>query len=123
MRDAIAVNLKAKGVQLATAPASAECSVGYSIGSRTIVEGDGYPGWDWGWGWGWGWGWRRGSYVGSWDYPYAYNEGRVAVDMRETKSHQPTWHASVNEDVTELTGESARAKIDAAVAAIFAKFP
>jgi hypothetical protein len=44
------------------------------------------------------------------------------VDVYDAKSHQPIWHASVNEDVTELTGAAAQAKIDAAVGAIFAKF-
>jgi hypothetical protein len=84
-----------------------------------VVEGDGYPGW----GAGWGWGWRRGAYLGAWDEPYAYSEGRVAVDIYDAQSHQPIWHASVNEDVTKLTGDDAQAKISAAVAAIFTKFP
>src|ERR1039458_2757449 len=109
-----APRLKAKGVQAADDPASADCTVGYSIGARTIVEGEMYPDW--------GWGWRGGGYVGAWDYPYVYKEGRIAVDVYDAKSHQPIWHASVNEDVTELTGASAQAKIDAAVGAIFAKF-
>jgi Domain of unknown function (DUF4136) len=103
-------------VQAADDPASADCTVGYSIGARTIVEGEMYPDW------GWGWGWRGGGYVGAWDYPFVYKEGRIAVDVYDAKSHQPIWHASVNEDVTELTGASAQAKIDAAVGAIFAKF-
>jgi hypothetical protein len=118
LRDAIAANLQAKGVQPAAAGAPADCAVGYGIGVRNVVEGDGYPGW----GWGYGWGWRHGG-IGAWDYPYAYSEGRVAVDIYESQSHQPIWHASVNDDVTKTTGDEATAKINAAVAAIFTKFP
>ena len=119
LRDAIAANLQAKGIQPVAAGAPADCNVGYGIGVRTVVEGDSYPGW----GAGWGWGWRRGAYLGAWDEPYAYSEGRVAVDIYDAQSHQPIWHASVNEDVTKLTGDDAQAKISAAVAAIFTKFP
>jgi hypothetical protein len=119
LRDAIAANMQAKGIQPAATGATADCTVGYGIGVRNVVEGDGYPGW----GWGGGWGWRHGAYMGAWDYPYAYSEGRVAVDIYDAQSHQPIWHASANEDVTKLTGDDAQAKINAAVAAIFAKFP
>ncbi len=122
LRDAIAANLQAKGLRPASEPAGADCTVGYSIGTRTIVEGESYPAWGWGWGWGWG-GWGPGGYMGAWDYPYVYNEGRIAVDLYDARTHQPIWHASVNEDVTELTGTAAQHKIDVAVAAIFAEFP
>ena len=122
LRDAIAANLETRGLRPASEPAAADCTVGYSIGSRTIVEGESYPGWGWGWGWGWG-GWGPGPYMGAWDYPYVYNEGRIAVDLYDARTHQPIWHASVNEDVTELTGTAAQRKIDMAVAAIFGQFP
>ena len=57
LRDAIAANMQAKGIQLAAAGSPADCTVGYGIGVRNVVEGDGYPGW----GWGGGWGWRGGG--------------------------------------------------------------
>jgi Domain of unknown function (DUF4136) len=118
LRDAIAANLQAKGIQPAAAGASADCNVGYGIGVRNVVEGEPYAGW------GYGWGWRHGYWGGGWgDYSYAYSEGRIAVDIYEAQSHQPIWHASANADVTKLTGDEAQAKINAAVAAIFTKFP
>ena len=36
---------------------------------------------------------------------------------------EPLWHASVNLDLTRLTGAEAEKRIDTAVAAMFAKFP
>jgi hypothetical protein len=119
LRDAIASNMQAKGIQPAATGATADCTVGYGIGVRNVVEGEGYPGW----GWGYGWGWRHSYMMGAWDEPYAYSEGRVSVDVYDAQSHQPIWHASVNEDVTKLTGDAAQLKINAAVAAIFTKFP
>jgi hypothetical protein len=119
LRDAIAANMQAKGIQPAATGATADCTVGYGIGVRNVVEGEGYPGW----GWGYGWGWRHSYMMGAWDEPYAYSEGRVSVDVYDAQSHQPIWHASVNEDVTKLTGDDAQVKINAAVAAIFTKFP
>ena len=119
LKAAISGQLQAKGVQAAAPGAPADCMVGYGIGSRTTVEG--YP---YGWGWGGGWGWRHG-FVAGWDepYPYAYREGRIAVDMYDGHTHQPLWHATVNQDVTALTGSDAEAKINEAVVAIFTKYP
>jgi hypothetical protein len=52
-----------------------------------------------------------------------YNEGRVSVDLFDMKSHAPIWHASVPTNVGDLTGSDAEARISAAAAAIFTKFP
>jgi hypothetical protein len=51
------------------------------------------------------------------------DETRIAVDIFDAKSHQPIWHASVNQNVSDLTGPKAEEKINAGTAAIFAKFP
>ena len=51
------------------------------------------------------------------------DETRIAVDLFDAKSHTPIWHASVSQNVSELTGPNAEAKISAGTAAIFAKFP
>lgn len=114
LREAIAANLQAKGVEPAIA--EADCLVGYGIGVQTVVEG-GYP-------YDWGWAGRRGFYGGwGWDYPYIYREGVVAVDLYDARSRQPLWHASVDQNVAGLTGEAANNRIKAAVAAIFTKYP
>jgi Domain of unknown function (DUF4136) len=116
LRGAIAANLASKGVQPASG--DADCLVGYGMGVQTVVEG-GYP-----YGWGWGGGWRGGYYgAWGWDYPYIYREGIVAVDLYDAKSRQPLWHASVDQNVSGLTGAAADNKIKAAVAAIFTKYP
>ena len=76
-------------------------------------------------GWGYGWGFGGGYYGGAfgWDGPYMQNETRIAVDVFDARSHQAIWHASVSQTVSELSGPNAVEKINAAAAAIFAKFP
>ena len=107
LRSAIAAHLGSGGIQ-PTAD-GADCLVGYGIGSNTVVE-DAYP---YGWPYGWGWGWD----------PYLYREGIIAVDLYDAKSRQPLWHASVEQSLYGVSGPEAEKKIDAAVAAIFAKYP
>lgn len=122
LREAVAVNLAAKGIQPAD-PATAQCVVGYAIGSRQVFN-DYYAGWG-GWGYGgWGGGRRGGFYGGwGWDGPYVSDETRIAVDIFDAKSRTPIWHASVSQNVSNLTGPNAEAKISQGTAAIFAKFP
>jgi hypothetical protein len=122
LRAAIQSNLSTFGVQLAAT--DADCLVGYGIGMRNVV--DGYP-YGWGWGWGGGYGWRHGwagGYGGyGWDYPYVYSEGIIGVDLYDAKTKQALWHASVDQNLQGVTGEKADKKIQAAVAAIFIKYP
>ncbi len=126
LRAAIEANLSARGIERADR-AAADCVVGYALGSRQVIN-DYYggigPGWGPGWGYGWGFG--GGFYGGGafgWDYPYVQDETRIAVDVFDAKSHQAIWHASVSQTVSELRGPNAVEKINAAVAAIFSKFP
>ncbi|MFI4891076.1 MAG: DUF4136 domain-containing protein [Steroidobacterales bacterium] len=123
LRAAIAANLVARGIQPAGDPGSADCIVGYAMGSRLVA--DEFAGYGIGWGWGGGWGWRHGYGYGGmgYDWPPVYNEGRIAIDLFDAKSRQAIWHASVNTNVTDLTGPNAEVKINVAVGAIFAKFP
>jgi hypothetical protein len=51
------------------------------------------------------------------------NETRIAVDLFDSQSRKPIWHASVSQNVSDLTGPNAEARINAATAAIFTKFP
>jgi len=123
LRVAIESNLAARGIQRADR-ASADCVVGYAMGTRQVFN-DYYNGFGPGWGFGYGyWGRRGGIYGGwGWDGPYVSDETRIAVDLFDAKTHTPIWHASVSQNVSDLTGPNAEAKISAGTAAIFAKFP
>jgi len=127
LRVAVASNLAAKGIQPVDR-ATAECVVGYAIGSRQVFN-DYYAGWG---GWGYGGGGfggggfgRRGGFYGGWgwDGPTVNDETRIAIDVFDSKSRTPIWHASVSQSVGNLTGPNAEAKISEGTAAIFAKFP
>jgi hypothetical protein len=117
LRAAIAANLAARGIQQAADHQAADCVVGYAIGTRVVA--DEFAGWGYG-----GFGWRRGYYGGfGYGYPAVRNEGRIAIDLFDAHSRTAIWHASVNQNVTELTGPNAELKINEATGAIFAKFP
>jgi hypothetical protein len=121
LRAAIDANLKARGLQPAAEHSHPDCMVGYAIGTRVVADGFAGPGFGYGFGYGWG---RRGwGAWGAYDWPPVYNEGRVSVDLFDMKSHAPIWHASVPTNVGDLTGSDAEARISAAAAAIFTKFP
>jgi len=119
LRAAIASHLQGMGMQLVNG--DADCLVGYGIGAHNVIEG-GYP-----YGWGGGFGYWRGGWGGwggwGWDGPYVYREGIIGVDLYQAKSREPLWHASTNQDLTGATGEAAEKKINAAVDAIFSKYP
>jgi hypothetical protein len=122
LRVAIQSNMSARGIQLVDR-ASADCVVGYAMGSRQVF--DGYYGGYYGAGWGFG-GYRRGwGFRGGWGYdaPWVENETRISVDLFDAKSHKPIWHASASQNIYELSGPEAVQKIDLATAAIFNKFP
>lgn len=127
LRVAIQSNLAAHGIRRATDPKSADCVVGYAIGSRVVA--DDYAGWSWDMGYGWddGWGgpWGPGPWGGWGGYGPApvRNDGRISIDLFDAKTHRAIWHASVDQNVTDLTGQDAETRIDAAVAAIFQEFP
>jgi Domain of unknown function (DUF4136) len=111
LRSAIAAHLAGP---IQEAPGSADCLVGYGIGATNVVEapyGYGYP---YGWGWGWGWGWPG---------PYVYPEGIIAVDIYDARTRQPLWHASVDQNLAGASGAEAQKRIDAAVTALFSKYP
>jgi hypothetical protein len=54
---------------------------------------------------------------------YSVREGRVTVDLFDAKKREAIWHASVEQDLTYLTGDKAEARINAVVEAMFTKFP
>jgi hypothetical protein len=117
LRAVIAANLASRGIQPAADRTAADCVVGYAIGSRVVA--DEFAGY------GIGWGWRRGGFGawGGYDWPPVRNEGRIAIDLFDARNRQAIWHASVNQDVTDLTGPNAELRINEAANAIFSKFP
>ena len=123
LRQAIESNMAARGFQKASDRRSAECVVGYAMGTRQVFD-DYYGNFGVGWGWGGGWGDRRGWGGGlGYDGPYVRDETRISIDLFDAKSRIPIWHASVSQSVSDLTGPNAVEKINAATTAIFTKFP
>ena len=57
------------------------------------------------------------------DGPWVQDETRISIDLFDAQSRKPIWHAAVSQSVSDLTGPNAELKINAATAAIFAKFP
>lgn len=108
LREAIASHL---GGNVLEKGAPADCLVGYGIGAHQVIEGY-YPNY------GWGWGPYGGAY---WGGPYVYTQGVIAVDVYDARSRQPLWHAWADQSLSDVSGEEAAKRIDAAVAAIFAK--
>jgi hypothetical protein len=122
LRQAIESNMAAKGFQKTSDRKSADCVVGYAMGTRQVFD-DYYGSFGVGWGWGGGWG-RRGWGGGiGYDGPYVRDETRISIDLFDAKSRVPIWHASVSQSVADLTGPNAVEKINAAANAIFTKFP
>jgi hypothetical protein len=128
LRIAIETNLAAKGIQRADR-GTAECVVGYALGTRQVFDDyyGGFGGFYGGFGGFYGGGYygRGGLYGGGfgWDGPFVRDETRIAVDLFDAKTRTPIWHASVSQSVSDLTGPRAEARINAGTAAIFAKFP
>jgi hypothetical protein len=122
LRQSIEANMGARGIQKAADRKSADCVVGYAMGTRQVFD-DYYGSFGVGWGWGGGWGHRGwGGGIG-YDGPYVRDETRISVDLFDAKSRVPIWHASVSQSVAELTGPHAVERINAATTAIFTKFP
>jgi hypothetical protein len=123
LKVAVQTNLSAKGIQLAASRETADCVVGYALGSRQVFD-DYYGGLYGGFGFGGGFrrrGWGGGGFYS--DGPWVQNEVRIAVDLFDAKSHKPIWHASASQNTYELSGPNAEAKINLATTAIFNKFP
>ena len=103
LRQAIETNMAARGLQKAADRQSAECVVGYAMGTRQVFD-DFYGNFGIGWGWGGGWG-RRGWGGGlAYDGPYVRDETRISIDLFDAKTRVPIWHASVSQSVSDLTG-------------------
>ncbi len=116
LRTAIASHL---GGSVQPAPGNADCLVGYGIGGYYVLSGV-YP-YPYGWAWSYPYGWAGYGWAGP--GPYAYPEGIIAVDLYDARTGQPLWHASTEQSLFGVSGPEAEKRIDAAVAAIFTKYP
>lgn len=123
LRAAVDANLVKRGLQPVVEGAVPDAYVVIAIGTRQNIETDYRSPVRFGMGWGY---WHPG-FMGSvaWDNDsvYTYREGRVSIDLFDAKKHEAIWHASVEQDMTYLTGDKAEARINEVVAAMFAKFP
>jgi hypothetical protein len=120
--DATQAELIRKGFTYTDDAASADFVVDITMGSRERVDVRSYPPTYYGPGWG---------YTGGWGTPYwgstvdvrQYREGTLSIDVFDGRSHKPVWHGWASKDLTPSDLENSAAPIQAAVAAILAKFP
>ena len=86
LRVAIESNMASKGIQKATDRKSADCVVGYAMGTRQVFD-DYYGNFGIGWGWGGGWGGRGfGGYGGGLGYGGAATSRRCERPFRRWPS-------------------------------------
>jgi hypothetical protein len=114
---AIESELLAKGFTLSGDRAAADFVVSYTVGSRDKIDVVSYPTpfvWNGRWG---------GAYYGHELDVRPYREGQLAIDVFDGATHQPVWHGSATKRISESDRQNAKAQIDAAVAAILARFP
>jgi hypothetical protein len=107
-----------KGIAFVADPKQADFVVAFTVGSRQKVRVDttSYPiGY-------------RGPFV--WGPGYyqdvnvrEYTEGRLAIDIFDTKLHQPVWHGYGTKSITGSDRKDPAAAIHKAVAAILRPFP
>jgi hypothetical protein len=110
--------LKDKGISFVTEQKSADFVVAFMVGTRQQVRVDttnypvGYRG-----PYAWGVGFVQDVDVRE------FTQGRLAIDIFDTKSRQPVWHGYGSKNVTEADQKNAAEVIHKAVAAILADFP
>lgn len=123
LKDAVSREFAARGIAIADDAHAEDCYVVISIGTRRAVEPENRSSVRFGFGFGT---WRPGfgSSVYVMDDPWTYyREGRVTIDLFDSKTKKVLWHASAEEDLTYLTQDNAEQRINKVVTAMFAKFP
>jgi len=119
LRMAVTRELATLGWSQAPNGSVADCIVSAAIGVRQQVVDGPYSSLGMGYG-------RRGfgGHFG-WDLdaPYVYEQGSVAINVFDAKTHEPLWHAAVLRNVTTLTGADADRRIRSAVEVLFEAFP
>ena len=93
-----------------------------SAGSRERTDITTYPQPYAGWGRGRP-GWWGGPYWGDAVDVHQYQEGTLALDVFDTRSHRPVWHGWAKNELSDDDIERSAAPVQRAVAAVLAKFP
>lgn len=123
LRTAVDTNLTKHGLQPVVEGIAPDVYVTVSIGTRQNIETDYRSPVRFGMGWGYWHPGLMGSVAWDNDSVYTYREGRISIDLFDAKKREAIWHASVEQDMTYLTGDKAEARINEVVTAMFAKFP
>lgn len=122
LRDAVAAQLVARGLQPVAEGAKPDTYVTVAVGTRRAIRDERFPV-QVGFGFGrWHPGFGSSVYFSN-DYYYDYREGRISVNLYDTATRKPIWYATVEQDLSYLTGDDAAKRINTVVAAMFAKFP
>ncbi len=123
LREAVDQQLAAHHLELAVGGTSADAYIKLSIGTRQVLQRDDRFPVGVGFGVGaWSPGVASSLYLSN-DGRYGYREGRITIDIYDALTRKPIWHATVEQDLSYLTGQQAQQRINEVVQAIFNKFP
>ncbi|MGC3982281.1 MAG: DUF4136 domain-containing protein [Steroidobacteraceae bacterium] len=123
LRDAVQDQLANRGLQLAGDSDVPDSYVTVAVGTRQNADPDDRFPVRIGFGFGtYRPGFGSSVYMSN-DDLYNYREGRISIDFYDAATRKPIWHATVEQDLTYMTGANAEKRINALVAAMFAKFP
>jgi hypothetical protein len=115
IREAIEMELGARGYRQLPAPAGADFVVAFTVGTRDRIDTLSYPApfrgpWVWGW------------YESETDLR-VYQEGTLSIDIFDGASHQPVWHGRARKEITSTDLSDPGPAISKAVKMILRKFP
>ena len=115
--DAIEVAFNNQGYQLISDPEKADFAISYTVGNRDKIKVNSYPvsyhrGYNrWG-----------GSMMGTQTSVRQYNEGSLAIDVFDVKTHQPAWRGYAIKRITSRDKENRDQIITGTVTRIVAQF-
>ncbi|WP_448555663.1 DUF4136 domain-containing protein [Thalassotalea montiporae] len=115
----------AKGYTMVESAQNADFTVSYTVGSRDKVRVDSFPtAYRAGWGWGRGYygGYHGGVVVGTDTHVRNYTEGKLAIDVFDVKTKQPTWHGWAVKRMTRADNDDSMATIKTVVDEVVANF-
>jgi hypothetical protein len=117
LKNAATNELGRKGYRFVEDPNQADFVVAFSVGAREKLNVSSTP-------YAGGWG------LGPWGAPYfrdidvrQYTEGRLAIDLFDTKLRQPVWTGAATKSITSSDERHMGELADKAVAAILKDFP
>jgi hypothetical protein len=115
IREAIEMELAAKGYNAVGAASAADFIVAFTVGTRDRIDAQSYPApfrgpWLWDW------------YVNQTDLR-VYREGTLSIDIFDGATRQPVWHGRARKEITGADEADPGPVIRSAVAAILGEFP